>query len=72
MNNWIPFDGYHQKPKKSQLVILTDGENVLHDMVWLDYFEHDGKKYKEGWYHVNGVEPMDIKPTHWLVLELPK
>lgn len=72
MNNWIPLDGYHQKPRVNEVVILSDGKNIYHDMVWLDAFKYDGKSIPQGWYHVNGVEPMDINPTHWLVLELPK
>lgn len=72
MSRWIPLDSYHQKPKSSELVILSDGYSIYYDMTWLDEFSHNGKRYKEGWYYVNGVEPMNIKPTHWLVLELPK
>lgn len=71
MNNWIPIDNYHQKPKAGELVILTDGKNICYDMVWLNGFSHNETIYKEGWYHVNGVEPMDIIPTHWLILRLP-
>lgn len=72
MNKWIPLDSYHQKPKKNQVIILSDGINIFYDMVWLDSFFHDNRKYKEGWYHVNGADPINIKPTHWLVLNLPK
>ncbi|MEG1232305.1 MAG: hypothetical protein RSE18_00590 [Acinetobacter sp.] len=72
MNSWIPLDNYHQKPKKNQVVILSDGTNILYDMIWIDSFSHNNRKYKEGWYHVDGVDPMDIKPTHWMVLNLPK
>lgn len=69
---WIPLDNYYQKPKKSQIVILSDGKDIFHDMLWLDSFTHYVNSYKEGWYHVNGTEPMNIKPTHYLILELPK
>ena len=72
MNKWIPLDNYHQKPKKNEIVILTDGNDIYHDMVWLDEFKHDGKLIKQGWYWVNGNHPLDINPTHWLILELPK
>lgn len=72
MNNWIPLDNYHQKPKVSELVILSDGKDIYYDMVWLNAFTHSGESYKDGWYHVNGAKPVDINPTHWLVLELPK
>ena len=72
MNKWIPLDGYHKKPKKNEIVILTDGKNIYHDMVWLDEFKHDGKLVKQGWYWINASEPMNTTPTHWLILELPK
>lgn len=71
MNKWIPLDNYHEKPKGNELVILTDGEDIYYNMVWIDRFTHDGKTYPDGWYHIDGVAPMDIKPTHWLVLQLP-
>lgn len=68
---WIPIDGYHQKPKPNECVILSDGKDIFYDMVWLDEFMYDGKKIKSGWYWVSGVEPLNINPTHWIVLELP-
>lgn len=72
MNKWTPLNNYHQKPKPSELIILSDGKDIFYDMVWIDCFSHDGKRYESGWYHVNGTEPMNIKFTHWMVLELPK
>lgn len=68
---WIPLDNYHQKPKCSQVVILSDGKEIYQDMVWLDSFTHGNKTYQEGWCHINGTEPMNINPTHWLELRLP-
>ena len=69
---WIPLDGYHQKPKRLEIVILSDGVDIYQDMIWLDSFTHEGRDYKEGWYHVNATEPSNVKPTHYLMLELPK
>ena len=69
---WIPLDNYHQKPKSSEIVILSDGKEIYQDMVWIDSFTHDGKTYKEGWYYVNASEPSNITPTHYLKLELPR
>lgn len=68
---WIPLDGYHQKPKDNELVILSDEESIFYDMVYIRSFSHDGRDYKEGWYHINGVAPMDINPTHYIILSLP-
>jgi len=72
MNKWIPLDYYHQKPNKGQIVTLTDGKDIFHDMVWLDAFSYGGEHYIEGWYNLNETKPLDKKPTHWLILELPK
>lgn len=72
MNKWIPIDGYYQKPKPSELVILSDGKDIYYDITWIDEFIYDGNIIKSGWYWVNGTEPLNIEPTHWLVLELPK
>lgn len=69
---WISLDNWHQKPKPNEIVIISDGKEIYQDMVWIDSFTHDEKSYQEGWYHINGVHPMDIKPTHYLKLELPK
>lgn len=70
---WIPLDNYHKKPKEYELVILSDGEGIYYDMCWVEEFtsRSDGKFYRSGWYHINGVAPMEIQPTHYIKLELP-
>lgn len=62
-----------RRPSEYRIVILTDGKDIFHDMLWLDEFisKHDNKVYPSGWYHVNGYAPLYKDFTHWLVLELP-
>ena len=69
MNKWIPIDNYHQKPKEFQEVILTDSNHIYYEMVWLNFCSKT--PCAEGWYKIDGTEPLNIKPTHWMVLQLP-
>lgn len=62
-----------RRPDEFVIVILTDGKDIFHDMLWLHEFvsKDDNKVYPSGWYHVDGVAPLVKDFTHWLVLELP-
>lgn len=70
---WIPLDYYHQKPRGCELVIITDGDQIIYDCCWINEFKSksDGKLYHSGWYHIDGVAPLGITPTHWMKLDLP-
>ena len=70
--NWIPLDKYHQRPKENEIVSLSDGKIIWHDIIWINEFEILKRKVVSGWYHIDGENPLDIKPTHYLKLELPR
>lgn len=58
---WIPADNYHQKPKDGVLYSITDGKTIMHDMCLIE----------SDWYYVDDEDPTNIKPTHYLMMELP-
>ena len=66
---WTPLGYYYQHPREFEEVVITDGDVIYYEVCWLNACSK--LPCIAGWYKLDGTEPLQIKPTHWIKLETP-